>query len=89
MPRAKCVEVIDGDTVRIRKGTKIRLEDVNAPELGTPAGTAAKRKLESLVKNQDIGLSIKGKSYDRVVAEVTVGGGSVNEAMRRFLKKKK
>jgi len=43
--------VIDGDTFEI-SSDRVKLAEVNAPELGTPAGEKAKKKLEELILNK-------------------------------------
>ncbi len=81
-PEARCYvnEVIDGDTFRcapsITNGThteaKIRLADVNAPEIDTPEGKVAKRALASLILGRIVYLDIDDKHgtdvYGRWVA---------------------
>ena len=64
MPVAKVKKVIDGDTIEIKDGTRIRIANLNAPELEAPSGKAAKRKLQRILpRGQQIGLSAeKAKS---------------------------
>lgn len=85
MPKGKVTEVIDGDTVRIPRKT-IRLAKVDAPELGTKGGAKAKNQLKDMVQGKTITYKPVGKSYGRVVAQVKVGGRSVNQAMRNKLR---
>lgn len=85
---AKVVRVIDGDTFETNSGQRIRLADVNAPEVGKPGSRKATDKLDDLIGDKNVAIKPVGDSYDRVVAEVKVGGKSVNNAMNRFLKKK-
>lgn len=87
------IRVIDGDT--FETGTRrIRLADVNAPELRAAGGVAAKRQLESLILGKYVSirpvLTRSGNqvtSYDRIVAHVEVGGVSVNQSMINYIKK--
>lgn len=79
--QSRCAAVHDGDTFDVSNGDSIRLARVNAPELSQPGGIAAKRKLESLVLHQTVTYEVVGTSYHRVVAEVSVGNRSVNDAM--------
>ena len=77
------VEVIDGDTFCTKK--KIRLARVYAPEINTPKGIAAKRKLAELILRKTISYEQVGTSYDRLVAEVWLNGYNINSMMIRFL----
>lgn len=84
MPKAKVTRVIDGDTFKIPRKT-IRLANVDAPEIGTKGGSQAKAALKDMIKNKTISYKPVGKSYNRVVAQVKLGGKSVNQAMRNKL----
>lgn len=82
------IKVIDGDTIYVRvlevykgrylyfNGTtiRVRLADINAPELGTPEGEEAKRALTALVYGRSVYLDIDdlyvNDRYGRVVAVV-------------------
>lgn len=85
-------KVIDGDTIvvnrKIGNTNKIRLANVYAPEKGTKAGRKATNILRGLVGGKSITLTPKGRSYDRVVAEVRLGRKSVNKRMREKLGRK-
>jgi endonuclease YncB( thermonuclease family) len=85
-------KVIDGDTIvvnrKIGDTNKIRLARVNAPEKGRPGGKKATNILKGLIGGKSITLTPKGRSYDRVVAEVRVGRKSVNKRMNEKLKRK-
>ena len=84
--RARVVEVIDGDTFRTA-ANRIRLANVDAPELNEPGGQAAKRELERLIGGKEVIYEEKARDpYGRIVAQVWVNGTDVNAAMRRFLK---
>lgn len=50
MLRAKVTKIIDGDTLQIKGGERIRLAGVNAPEKPRKGGVAATRKLGELTK---------------------------------------
>lgn len=84
MPKARVTKVIDGDTLKIPRKT-IRLANVDAPELGTTGGTLAKNQLKDMVQNKVISYETVAKSYGRDVANVKLGGKSVNQAMRNKL----
>jgi len=60
--------IIDGDTLEI-DGVAIRLEGLDAPELGTHAGLIAARTLQALVGADAITCQLTGEeSYDREIA---------------------
>jgi micrococcal nuclease len=97
---AELVRVVDGDTVdisvdlgfHISQQIRVRLNGINAPELSTPAGKAAKGFLEGLLP---VGTSLrcntvkdKTEKYGRYLADLTVQGStgdlaskSVNQTM--------
>lgn len=83
--RATVLSVIDGDTFETNK--RIRLADVEAPEINAPGGLAAKRYLERLVGGRTVLYDAKARDvYGRVVAQVWVGHTDINAEMRKFLK---
>jgi endonuclease YncB( thermonuclease family) len=84
---AVVVRVVDGDTFRatiacvsgafsgrVSVGTeyRVRLADVNAPELGTVEGERARRALESLIQGRTVLLDVDGVDvfdrYGRIIA---------------------
>lgn len=78
--RATILRVVDGDTLWVRVDLepgrwvkqKLRLRDVDCPEIATPAGRAAKRFTEARV-TQARGVTIcttKPDKYDRYLADV-------------------
>ena len=73
---AEVRRVVDGDTFDSFPVGRVRLADINAPELGTPGGEASKRALEYLVGKYgskvylDVDdLYVKDR-YNRIVAVV-------------------
>lgn len=83
------VEVVDGDTVRVRldrvydllegaEGSivRVRLADIDAPELGTIEGYASKLALEDMVLGRVVALDVDDLGvfdrYGRVVAVIYV-----------------
>jgi micrococcal nuclease len=90
--RAAVLKVVDGDTLWVRVDLepgrwvkqKLRLRDLDCPEIGTPAGRAAKRFTEALVA-QARGVTIsttKPDKYDRYLADFFLGAterGGVGE----------
>lgn len=84
--------VIDGDTFivhrKIGSTNKIRLAGVNAPELNNPKGRKAANILRGLIGGQSITIVPKGRSYDRIVADVRFERRSVNKRMKEKMRQK-
>ena len=63
--------VYDGDTVRLEDGRKVRLLDINTPEIeterkrGEPGGEEAKRQLERLLRDQPVRLEYDVERHDK------------------------
>ncbi|MDO8912315.1 MAG: thermonuclease family protein [Phenylobacterium sp.] len=75
--------ITDGDTFRCDGNLKIRLWGIDAPELQTAAGPAARRALADLTAGQTLVCTRKSKSYDRIVAQCLIGNTDVAERMVR------
>ena len=65
--------VIDGDTLDIGT-TRFRLNGIDAPELGTAAGTNARIALQNTIDGRIVGLL-------RRFSSAAPGGSSVNESL--------
>jgi endonuclease YncB( thermonuclease family) len=87
--RALVEKVVDGDTIKIRfdqgfeTSTRqtLRLRAIDCPELGTPAGNAAKAFVQSYVKDASwiIVRSSRSDKYDRYLADVFIpAAGTTN-----------
>jgi endonuclease YncB( thermonuclease family) len=75
----RCIAV-DGDTLMCNR-VKVRLTNVYAPEMNQPGGSAAKRKLQTLVQNREVALRTHGKDrYGRWLAEAFVDGRRIEQA---------
>lgn len=75
------IRVIDGDTFRYGN-ERIRVRGVNAPELGAPGGLEAGIRLENLLQQGEVRIISRGRDvYDRLVADVFVGGMNVAEML--------
>jgi endonuclease YncB( thermonuclease family) len=78
----KCVGVHDGDTISVMKAgraVKIRLEDIDCPELGQDFGTRAKQFTSALVFGKDVEVKEYSRDiYRRTVARVYIGGQDVS-----------
>ena len=93
----KVTAVHDGDTFTLDGQQKIRIFGIDAPELRqqcradaiqasgpspcVPCGDASRQALETLVLNKPVSCQNKGKSYDRVVAECSVGDVQIGSWM--------
>lgn len=88
--RGVVARVNDGDTITLRGGEKVRLLQIDAPELTSDCyGGAAKRALERHVHSgaqvqlvRDPGLDETDR-YGRLLRYVVVGGENVNVALVR------
>ena len=87
MPKTKVKEVVDGDTIKGLRNTFIRLAGVDAPEMGTKGGSAAKAELKDMVLGKTISYTEDAMSYGRIVGEVKLGSKSVNKEMKKVVKK--
>ena len=85
MAVAKVKKVIDGDTIVIKDGTRIRIANLDAPEIKTLSGEAAKRRLQRILpRGTQIGISAeKAKSFGRSVREVTVKGKPIIKLIKK------
>lgn len=73
MPKTKVLRVLDGDTFQGQKKVFVRLEGVNAPEVGTKGAVAAKQWLDDLISGKVVSYTEEAKSYGRIVGEVKAG----------------
>ena len=76
----KVISIKDGDTFTIKdqkdKLYKIRLSDIDAPEIGQPFGRPAKRLLEDLALNKMVRINYNQvDKYGRLIAEVFLPDG--------------
>jgi len=78
--------VTDGDTFRLESGERIRIAGIDAPELHrnqakcareVERGQDARRRAIALLDGKTVELIRVGRSYNRTVAEVRLGGGDV------------
>lgn len=73
----KAVRVIDGDTLVVlvdgKREVRVRLANIDAPELGQPFGQKAKDALVTLVAGKEVEISDRGKDrYGRTIGVVRV-----------------
>ena len=82
----RVVGVHDGDTITaLTPGNvqlKVRLVEIDAPEIKQPFGQQSKQALSALVFGKDVEIRVTGKDrYGRTLARVFVDGTDVNLAM--------
>ena len=83
---ARVVSCHDGDTCRLetaQRVVKVRLAEIDAPEIDQPYGTEARDVLCRMVCGREVDVEPRGTSYDRVVGLIRVGGLDTSEAMVR------
>lgn len=84
----KVVSVHDGDTLTVvidRRQVRVRLIDIDAPELRQPFGTRSRQSLSSLCFGKMASLDVRGHDrYNRTLARVSCAGSDANaEQVRR------
>ena len=81
-------KVIDGDTIEVRqekRNYKVRLSEIDAPEINQKFGTESKNYLASLVLNEEIELIyITEDRYGRIVAKIYKDNKDINRSMVRY-----
>ena len=86
LKRATPVEIIDGQSFRLRTDAIIVLDSVEAPDKSTPKGQKAKVRLTELVLNKKVEYeTTEWTPMGQTKANVTIEGIDVNEEMRKFL----
>ena len=79
------IRVIDGDTIRAEvegKERKIRLDDIDAPEMNQPFGVQSRNFLIRLLDKQNITVVFEGKgSYGRPLGQIYANDENVNVLM--------
>ncbi|OEC96851.1 Metal binding domain of Ada [Methanobrevibacter gottschalkii] len=80
-----CTKVVDGDTIYLDNGKKIRFVGVNTPERGVEGYITSKNFVQKLCLNKKVGLDIDDSKftdrYGRTLAVVIVDGKNVNEML--------
>lgn len=75
----------DGDTCEFQKPNgqriKVRLDGVDAPEIGKPFAKEARDFARSFLSGRDVQLSCSGKSFHRRVCRVSVQGQDLGQAL--------
>lgn len=82
---AICTKVVDGDTIYLDNGKKIRMVGVNTPERGVEGYITSKNFVQKLCLNKKVGIDIDDSKhtdrYGRTLAVVIVDGKNVNEML--------
>lgn len=78
---AKVSRIIDGDTIEIESGEKVRLLGINTPEKGEKYYAEAKNFLEEYISNETIQLEYgdeKFDKYNRILAYIHFNEENIN-----------
>ena len=82
------IRVVDGDTIRAEakgKEIKIRLVEIDAPEMNQPFGAQSKNFLSRLLYEKDVTLIAQGEDrYGRVLGNLFSNKLNVNMLMVKF-----
>ena len=84
--RGPVTSIVDGDTFDMKvshvgksnenkynDNERIRIADIDKPELNTPAGKRSKEKLERKLKGKEVRCYVQARdSYGRIVAKVNI-----------------
>jgi endonuclease YncB( thermonuclease family) len=82
----RIVRIADGDTLQLlaEKEITVRLDGIDAPELGQPFGDAARRHLAELCDGKNVTVDVSGEDqFGRTLGVVNVAGEDINAAMVR------
>ncbi len=79
---AEVERVIDGDTIKLANGSKVRLLGINTPEEGERFYKEAKLRLEQYITSGDVFLDIRGvDKYGRLLAYVYINNTLINKQL--------
>ncbi len=80
-----CTQVVDGDTIYLDTGEKVRFVGVNTPERGVEGYISSKNFVQKFCLNKKIGLDVDNAKhtdrYGRTLAVVIVDGKNLNEML--------
>ena len=85
---ARIIAIHDGDTITAltsdKQSLRVRLTEIDAPELGQPYDTRAKQALSALVFGKNVQLDVAGADrHGRMLGRVYYGDIDVNAEMIR------
>jgi endonuclease YncB( thermonuclease family) len=81
---AKCVKVLDGDTLIIeceKSRRTVNIEGIDAPELDQPWGKQVRSFVRDYLRGEDLEIEILEETGDTVRARVTVNGVDLSEML--------
>lgn len=82
LPTYHVLSVTDGDTFQTLEKQRIRLTDIQAPELENCGGSEAKQTLEKLILNKDLYIKVLYRdANNRLISEVYNQNGNVSEQL--------
>lgn len=80
-----CTKVVDGDTIYLDNGEKIRFVGVNTPERGVEGYITSKNFVQKLCLGKEVGIDVDDSKhsdkYGRTLGVVIVDGKNVNEML--------
>ncbi len=80
-----CTKVIDGDTIVIEDGERVRLVGINTPEKGMKGYVTSKMVLEKICLNENIKLYVDSQkpvdNYNRTLGVISRDGRNINSIM--------
>lgn len=83
--KAVCTKVVDGDTIYLDNGEKVRFVGVNTPERGVEGYVTSKNFVQKLCLNKEVGIDVDDSKhtdkYGRTLGVVIVDGKNVNEML--------
>ena len=86
LKRATPVEIIDGQSFRLRTDAIIVLNGVEAPDKTTPEGQKAKEKLSELVLKKKVEYeTTEWTPMGQTKANVMLDGLDINAEMKKFI----
>jgi endonuclease YncB( thermonuclease family) len=86
LKKATPVEIIDGNSFRLRTDAIIVLDGVETPDKATPEGQKAKNKLAELVLKQKVEYeTTEWTPMGQTKANVTLDGVDINAEMKKFI----
>lgn len=85
--KRKVKKVLDGDTfetyTKINGTNRVRLAGINAPEKHQFGGQKATNRLRGLIGGKTVTITPKGRSYNRIIADVRINRKSVAKKLKR------
>lgn len=81
----ECIEVIDGDTIKVNGIGNVRLVGINTPELGMLGANVSRYLVEKLCLNKTVGIKIDQNNpkdkYERTLGVVIIDNKNLNEIL--------